>query len=212
MAPGPGRRAAQWPRLADRAAPARAAAHSGARGAVRGQHRPRRARARAVAGCSGHAPGCRSWRHRRVASHRPPTAGLPVKRVLLVSATAKRGGAERVLASLARRLPATGWRPRTVLLEAGPLEEWLAGEDVIHAGDPGVVAELARQADVVLANKWRSQLVAGPAAAAAARPCVWWQHDFPEASPPELLAGSSPVAAVVCGSDAMLAAQRSAAP
>jgi glycosyltransferase involved in cell wall biosynthesis len=135
-----------------------------------------------------------------------------MRRVLLVSATAKGGGAERALAALARGLPATGWQPRTVLLEAGPLEEWLAGEDVICASGADAVAELAREADVVLANKWRSQLVAGPAAATSARQCVWWQHDFPDASPPELLDGSTPAAAVVCGSDAVLAEQRRAAP
>jgi len=135
-----------------------------------------------------------------------------MRRVLLVSATAKRGGAERALATLARRLPETGWQPRTALLEAGPLEDWLEGEDVIRTSEPDAVTELAREADVVLASKWRSQLVAGPAAAAAARPCVWWQHDFPDASPPELLDGSTPAAAVVCGSDAVLAEQRRAAP
>jgi hypothetical protein len=46
-----------------------------------------------------------------------------MRRVLLVSATAKRGGAERSLAALARRLPAAGWQPRTVLLQDGPRED-----------------------------------------------------------------------------------------
>jgi glycosyltransferase involved in cell wall biosynthesis len=139
-----------------------------------------------------------------------------MKRVLIVSATAKRGGAERALATLVRRLPETGWQPRIALLERGALEEWLEGDVICHVqpgdGAVGAIAALAREADVVLANKWRGQLLAAPAAGAAARPCVWWQHDFPDMSPAQLLDGSTPAAAVVCGSDAVLAAQRAAAP
>src|SRR5215208_3768938 len=139
-----------------------------------------------------------------------------MRRVLFVSATAKRGGAERSLAALVRRLGAVGWQPRTALLEAGPLEDWLAGT-AVHRVAPGpdaagTIAVLAREADVVVANKWRGQLLAAPAATAAGRPCIWWQQDFPDASPPELLAGSARAAAVVCSSDAVLEAQRAAAP
>jgi glycosyltransferase involved in cell wall biosynthesis len=137
-----------------------------------------------------------------------------MRRVLLVSATAKRGGAERSLAALARRLPAAGWQPRTVLLQDGPLEDWLAGTEVcrVEPGEQAVtaIAALARDAEAVVANKWRGQLVAGPAAMAAGRPCVWWQQDFPDRSPAELLDGRA--AAVVCSSDAVLAEQQAAAP
>jgi glycosyltransferase involved in cell wall biosynthesis len=134
-----------------------------------------------------------------------------VKRVLLVSATAKAGGAERSFAALARRLPAAGFDAQVALLERGPLEDWLAETPIteVTAGD---LPDLACAADVVVANKWRAQLVAGPAAARAQRPCVWWQQDSPRASPPELLDGSVPAAVAVCASDAVLADQRRAAP
>ena len=139
-----------------------------------------------------------------------------MRQVLLVSATAKRGGAERALAALAQRLPQVGWEPRTALLEPGPLEAWLA-DTAVHRIDPGrdavaALADLARGADAVVSNKWRSQLLAGPAAAHAGRPCVWWQQDFPDASPPQLLDGSIAAAVAVCSSDAVLAEQRAAAP
>jgi glycosyltransferase involved in cell wall biosynthesis len=139
-----------------------------------------------------------------------------LRRVLLVSATAKRGGAERALAALVRRLPATGWEPLTVLLEPGPLEEWLAGSPICHIPNGertgARIAELARGCDVVLTNKWRGQLAGGPGAMLAGRPCVWWQQDFPDASPPELLDGSVDAQVVVCSSDAVLAEQQRAAP
>src|SRR5205085_7611792 len=94
-------------------------------------------------------------------------AELRVRRVLIVSATAKRGGAERALAFLARRLPAFGWEPLVALLERGPLEQWLEGIDVRHIPKDSqavdTVADLAAGFDVVLSNKWRSQLYGGPA-------------------------------------------------
>jgi glycosyltransferase involved in cell wall biosynthesis len=139
-----------------------------------------------------------------------------VRNVLLVSATAKRGGAERSLAALAQRLPQAGWEPQVALLEAGPLEGWLGDTAIHRLGDRRdartALAGLARDSDVVVSNKWRSHLLAGPAAADAGRPCVWWQQDFPDASPAELLDGSVPAAVAVCSSDAVLGEQRAAAP
>jgi glycosyltransferase involved in cell wall biosynthesis len=82
---------------------------------------------------------------------------------------------------------------------------------VTHAA-AGDLPELARGADVVVANKWRGQVVAGPAAAHAGRPCVWWQQDAPAASPAQLLDGSVPAAVAVCASESVLAAQLRAAP
>lgn len=134
-----------------------------------------------------------------------------MKRVLLVSATAKAGGAERSFAALARRLPAAGFDAQVALLERGPLEDWLAETPTANV-TADALPDLARDADVIVANKWRAQLVAGPAAARARRPCVWWQQDGPGASPPELLDGSVPAAVAVCASDAVLADQRRAAP
>ena len=134
-----------------------------------------------------------------------------MRRVLLVSATAKRGGAERSFAALARRLPDAGFQPHVVLLDQGPLEEWLSGTQVTHATAKELTG-LCGSADVVVANKWRAQLVAGPAAARAGRPCVWWQQDDPAASPAALLDGSVPAAVAVCASERVLADQRRAAP
>jgi glycosyltransferase involved in cell wall biosynthesis len=139
-----------------------------------------------------------------------------VRRVLLVSATAKAGGAERSLAALARRLPECGWEPHVALLEPGPLDAWLGDTAVNRLGNgrdaTAWLTGLARGSDVVVSNKWRSHLLAGPAAADAGRPCVWWQQDFPDASPPQLLDGSVPAAVAVCSSDAVLGEQRAAAP
>jgi glycosyltransferase involved in cell wall biosynthesis len=139
-----------------------------------------------------------------------------VKRVLLVSATAKRGGAERSLASLARRLPDFGWEPVTALLERGPLEEWLDGIEVHRVAKDsravGAIAELALGCDAILTNKWRGQLYGGPAAARTGLPCLWWQQDFPDTTPAQLLDGSIPADVVVCSSEAVLEEQRQAAP
>ncbi len=134
-------------------------------------------------------------------------------RVLLLSATARRGGAERSLAALARRLPEFGWEPVVALLEPGPLEEWLEGIEV-HRVSPTVeaLARLADGSNAIVSNKWRSQLYGGPAAIRAAQPCLWWQQDFPDTSPAELLDGSIPADAVVCSSEAVVRAQREAAP
>ena len=96
-----------------------------------------------------------------------------MKRVLLVSATAKRGGAERSLASLAHRLPGFGWAPLTALLESGPLQQWLEGTEV-HRLDAGAsaaaIADLARDCEVVVSNKWRGHVYGGPVAARGGLP------------------------------------------
>lgn len=139
-----------------------------------------------------------------------------MRRVLLLSATARRGGAERSLAALARRLPEFGWEPVVAVLEAGPLEEWLKGVEVHRVSPSSPTAEplarLADGADAIVSNKWRSQLYGGPAATRTGRPCLWWQQDFPDTSPAELLDGSIRADAVVCSSEAVVRAQREAAP
>lgn len=134
-----------------------------------------------------------------------------MRRILLVSATSKRGGAERSFAALARRLPAAGFDVRVALLERGPLEDWLADTALTHAS-AGDLPDLVFDADAVVTNKWRAQLVAGPAAARVGRPCVWWQQDSPAASPRALLDGSVPATVAVCASKTVLDDQRHAAP
>jgi glycosyltransferase involved in cell wall biosynthesis len=139
-----------------------------------------------------------------------------MKRVLLVSATAKRGGAERSLAALAHQLPNFGWEPVTALLERGPLEGWLEGIEVHHVAKDSrtvqAVTQFALGCDLILSNKWRGQLYAAPAAVRARRPCIWWQQDFPDTTPAQLLDGSNLADALVCSSDAVVREQRQAAP
>ena len=48
-----------------------------------------------------------------------------MRQVLLVSPSSKPGGSERALAGLARHPPTHGWSPTAVLLEPGPLGDWL---------------------------------------------------------------------------------------
>ena len=43
-------------------------------------------------------------------------------------------------------------------------------------------------------------------------PCLWWQQDFPDTTPAELLDGTVPADIVVCSSDAVVLEQRQAAP
>lgn len=147
-------------------------------------------------------------------------------RVLLVSPTSVPGGAERALASLARRLPELGFHPRAVLLQRGPLEGWLADAgcpvEVIEAGRTrqlhravSTVAKLtlrARNADVVLSNQSKGHVYGGLAAFAARRPAVWWQQGTPERSPIEQAAARVPAAVIVASSQASVAAQRRLTP
>jgi glycosyltransferase involved in cell wall biosynthesis len=145
-----------------------------------------------------------------------------VKQLLVVSPSAKPGGAERALASLVRHLPTRGFRPVVVLLEPGPLEAWLgaAGCEVVLGPDPtpadavgwvrGIA--LARRAEVVLSSKWQGHLVGGPAAEAAGLPSFWWQQDLARKNPGEERAARLPAAAIVCSSDHAVAAQRVLAP
>ena len=51
--------------------------------------------------------------------------------VLLLYPSSVPGGSERAVASLARHLPAFDFEPRAVLLQDGPLEDWL-----VEAGCP----------------------------------------------------------------------------
>ena len=145
-----------------------------------------------------------------------------MKRMLVVSPTAKAGGAERALARLTRHLPSKCFRPLVALLEPGPLEAWLTAVDcevvLRRAEDRRTPVEwvhdlvLESKSDLVLSNKWEGQLVGGPAADAAGLPAVWWQQDIARENPDELRAASLPAAAIVCSSDHAVAAQRSFVP
>lgn len=147
-------------------------------------------------------------------------------KALLVSPSSVPGGAERALTGLARHLPAHGWDVEAVLLQPGPLEEWLANAgcatSVIDAGrtrqlhrTAAVVArlgQLARGADVVVSNQSKGHVYGGAAALAAGRPAVWWQHGTPDPSRIESVAARVPATAVIAGSRDAVAAQRRLTP
>lgn len=134
-------------------------------------------------------------------------------RVLLFSASAKPGGAERAFAGLARTLPGERFEPIAVLGEPGPLETWL--EQVgcrVRRVEP-TAAEVARvvretAAVAVVSNKSSGHRVGGAAADAAGVPGIWWQQDVAGARPAHEAAALVAAAAVVCGSAFAAAAQR----
>lgn len=143
-------------------------------------------------------------------------------RVLVVTPFGEEGGAERTLMSLVRHLPARGFIPVVALLEPGSLERRLteAGCEAVHcaACDPESQADwvrelgLARGAELVLSNKTEAQVIGALAADRAALPAVWWQQDTVYDRPLELQAASLPVAAIVCCSAHVIAAQRALTP
>ncbi len=151
-----------------------------------------------------------------------------MSRVLLVSPTSVPGGAERALAALAARFPELGVEPCAALLEDGPLQGWLeqAGcpVDVIPAGrtrqlvrTARVLAELRalavrRQADVIISNQSKGHVYGGLAGLAARIPAVWWQQGVPGPGRIENVARLVPSAAVICSSDAAVAAQSKLTP
>lgn len=149
-------------------------------------------------------------------------------RALLLSPSSRPGGAERAFLGLVRSLAAQGTAVHAVLLEDGPLAEWLAA-----AGHPPAILPTHRfrrvdrsvatalslrrllmesQADVLVSSMSKAHVVGGIAARLARVPAVWWQHEIPERSHIERAAAAVPAAAVVCGSDASVAAQRRLTP
>jgi glycosyltransferase involved in cell wall biosynthesis len=150
-----------------------------------------------------------------------PVTSTPV---LLVSPSATAGGAERAFAGLARTLPTTGFRPTAVLLQAGPLEDWLdqAGCEthVLPSHRTRNLARTARTvrslhrlarstgARAVVSNMPKGHCFGGMAARAASVPAVFWQHGIPGPSLIERLAGAIPARAIACCSHAAAHAQR----
>jgi glycosyltransferase involved in cell wall biosynthesis len=149
-------------------------------------------------------------------------------RVLLVSPTAANAGSERVLLGLARQLPAHGYEPVPVVLEHGPLVDWLA-----EAGAPAIVLEagrlrqLDRTAAVVLdlrrlaarvgataivSSQWKAHVYASAAALGTGLTTVWWQHSVALPRLRDRLVGRLPAAAIVCSSQDAARAQRAFSP
>lgn len=132
----------------------------------------------------------------RVTAARESSMDERPRRIMLVASSAKPGGAERALVSLARRLPATGWEATAVLLEDGPLASWLADATcptVVLPGHrtrdlrrtAGTIRQLTRlvvssQADVVLSSLVKTHIFSGLAAIRSRRPAVLWEQGIPE--------------------------------
>src|SRR5262249_3230631 len=127
-------------------------------------------------------------------------------RVLLVSPSAKPGGAERAFAALAAALPAAGVEPSVVLLKHGPLEEWLGARGCRATvapvdGDRRAVAwvsDWARGKGIssIVSNKAHGHLVGGAAARSLGLPAVWWQHDVSRGGEVQVWAAAVPAAAI----------------
>lgn len=147
-------------------------------------------------------------------------------RVLLLSPSAVPGGAERAFASLARQMPHLGIECKAVLLQPGPLEQWLASANCqtevidarrtrhIHrtAHTLTKLAKLATQADVVLSNQTKGHVYGGLASLLARRPAVWWQQGIPEPSTLEHAAARVPSNLIIASSEAAVQAQRRMTP
>jgi glycosyltransferase involved in cell wall biosynthesis len=147
---------------------------------------------------------------------------------VLVSPSATAGGAERAFAGLARTLPATGFHPSVVLLQRGPLEDWLreAGCEthMLPSHRTRNVARTAKTvrtlrrlvrstgARAVVSNMSKGHCFGGMAAHAAGTPSVFWQQRIPGPSLIERTAATIPARAIVCSSHAAIRAQRALTP
>lgn len=148
-----------------------------------------------------------------------------MSRVLLVSAGATPGGAERGFLALVRHLPEHGWEPTAVVLEDGPLREWLGRDGILlpagrtrrvdrTARTIRALARIAREreVDVIVSNLSKTHVYGGSAAALAHVPAVWWQQDHARGNRVERAAALVPAAAVACVSESAAAAQRRLTP
>ncbi len=122
------------------------------------------------------------------------------------------GGAERSLAHLLAALPAAGVRPRVLVGESGPLVDWLRAEGCpvgVTEDLSGAVAESLRthHTDAVLSVGARGHLAAGPPAADAGVPAMWWMELMPNERPAEVAVRDIPTAAILAPSPAAAHAQ-----
>lgn len=148
------------------------------------------------------------------------------KIVGLVSPTGHQGGAERGLVHLALNLPKFGFEPRVILLQRGPLEDWLAPIGCPVTIIPAqrvrnvysvfsVTKTLARAiklSSVVISNQSKGHIYGGIAALTARVPEIWWQQQHPSRIPLDMAASAIPSSVVVCSSDASVQAQRRLTP
>ena len=147
------------------------------------------------------------------------------RRLFIFAPSSRVGGSQVGLAALIRLLPEEGWEPVVVLLEPGPLQDWIgdAGCEVIVLAPHrtrelhrtlSTIKRLAAQirssgAVVVFSNESKGHVFGGLAALLARKPAVFWQHGIPTASLIERVAARVPAAAIVVGSEVSLDAQRS---
>lgn len=146
------------------------------------------------------------------------------RRLLVVAPSSRLGGSQTALAGLIRLLPDHGWEPVVMLLEPGPLQDWVtdAGCEV-HTLAPHrtrnllqtffTIKRLAAQirssgAAVVLSNESKGHIFGGLAALVARRPAVFWQHGVPKPSKLERIAAKVPARAILVGSAFSGRAQR----
>ncbi|HSX23151.1 MAG TPA: glycosyltransferase, partial [Gaiellaceae bacterium] len=130
---------------------------------------------------------------------------------------------------MARLLPAAGFQPLTVLLEDGPLREWLerngSETQVLPAGRFRQVGRTARtiahlrrlarelEPAIVLSSAAKGHLYGGSAVLGLHVPEVWMQHGVPErTSAQERLAALVPTARIACYASSAIAAQKRITP
>jgi glycosyltransferase involved in cell wall biosynthesis len=160
-----------------------------------------------------------------VPAHHRPHAGDDRIRVLMVSPSARPGGAEVVFESLVDLCPAHGIDVRPVLLEPGPLSDHLRARCTAHLvidahrlRHPRAVARTMRslhrqleafRADLVYSNMPKAHLYCALPARAHAVSAVWCQAMIPSAPHPiERVASILPATRVLAVSEAGAAAQR----
>jgi glycosyltransferase involved in cell wall biosynthesis len=144
---------------------------------------------------------------------------------MLVSASAKPGGAEHAFHLLHTGLPDRGWEPISVVLERGELFSWLSPDAILlEAGrtrqlhhTASVIRSLVgiarrEQVSTIVSSLSKSHVYGGTAAALAGIPGVRWQHDIPTRTMVEFVASSVPTRLIVCASEASAAAQRRLTP
>jgi glycosyltransferase involved in cell wall biosynthesis len=146
-------------------------------------------------------------------------------RVLMVSPSARPGGAEVIFEGLVDRCPEHGIDVRPVLLEPGPLSDHLRARRVPHVvvdarrlRHPRAVARTMRSlhrqmtafgADLVYSNMPKAHLYCALPARAWGVPAVWCQAMIPSTPHPiERVASMLPAARVIALSEAGAAAQR----
>lgn len=146
-------------------------------------------------------------------------AGEPVP--LLLVSTAAPGGAERALVDLVGDLPNRGFAPTVLLLEPGPVAEWLAAagcERVVAAASaeevPALVEQLVQRSGprLVVTSKWQAHVAVAATAHRLGVPVVMWQHDVAKPTPHQLAAAAQPATCIVCASRYSMDAQRSLTP